>query len=248
MAELTGQAAQELTGLPPVYVEVADKSGAPGAGTTTVLNTGLTETEAFVAAEPAPALHPTKAQERWSTILGVTWILGSISAGVMLGFYRDALQDGDAGQAGWSLAVLAVLIPCVLVLTAYPNVKKRQSIREFRQLHEAWVSRFIGNWPLRERLVDVDTIPDVWQRVSTRTMADTLAADRLAILAQGTPAAHQAPAVLAEALAAVGTWARAPWSDPALYRAAQQAVDRFGELAGRRRADAEPSGPPSNRH
>ena len=244
MAELN-LAAQDLTGLPPVYVEVPDKSGMPGAGTSRLLNTGLTEAEARVAAEPAPALHPTKAQERWSTILAVTWILGCITAGVMLGLYKDAVQDGDAGQAGWVLTALAVLVPCLLVLGAYPTWKRRKFIKDYKPRHQAWVARFIGNGPLRERLTDVDAIPDVWQRVSTRTMADTLEEDRKAVLAQGAPGDHSAT-LLAGALAAVSAWARAPWSDPALYRAAQEAVDRFGELAGRRRADAGTPGPGSN--
>ncbi|MDQ0767626.1 hypothetical protein QF031_000375 [Pseudarthrobacter defluvii] len=246
MGAITNHALQDLTGLPPVYVDVPDKSGLPGAGTSKLLNTGLTEARALAAAEPAPALHPTKAQGRRSTILGVTWILGCITGGVMLGLYSDAVQNGDAGQAAGALAVLAVLVPCVLVLTAYPNWTRRRFIRDYRQRHQAWVARFVANWPLRERLVDVDGISDVWQRVSTRTMADTLARDREAILAQGMPVGQDPATVLAGALSAVGAWARAPWSDPALYRDAQQAVDRFGELAGRRRADAEPPGPPSN--
>lgn len=245
MGELANQAAQDQTGLPPVYVDVPDKSGMPGAGTSRLLNTGLTEAEATVAAEPAPALHPSRKQERRSTILGATWILGCITAGVMLGLYKDAVQDGDAGQAGWVLTALAVLVPCLLVLGAYPTWKRRKFIKDYKQRHQAWVARFIGNWPLRERLTDVDAIPDVWQRVSTRTMADTLEADRNAILARGLHG--ELPVrLLAGALAAVDAWARAPWSDPALYRAAQDAVDRFGELAGRRRADAEPPAPPSN--
>lgn len=234
MGAITNQALQDLTGLPPVYVEVPDKSGLPGAGTSKLLNTGLTEAEALAAAEPAPALHPSKAQERRSTILCVSWFLGSITGGVMLGLYKDAVQDGDAGRAAWALTVLAVLVPCVLVLSAYPNWTRRRFIRDYKQLHQAWVARFVGNWPLRERLVDVDAVPDVWQRVSSRTMADTLSNDREAILAQGMPAGQEPATMLAGALAAVGAWARAPWSDPALYRAAQQAVDGFGEMAGRR--------------
>lgn len=226
MAELNQ--AQDLTGLPPVYVVVPDKSGMPGAGSSRLLNTGLTEAEALVAAEPAPPLHPARKQERWSTILVVTWILGCITAGVMLGLYKDAVQDGDARQAGWMLTALAVLVPCLLALGAYRTWKRRKSSKGHRQRHQDWVARFVGNWPLRERLTDVDAIPDVWQRVSTRTMADTLEADRNAILAHGLPGERHAR-LLAGALAAVDAWAQAPWSDPALYRAAQDAVDRFSE-------------------
>lgn len=245
MGELANQVAQDRTGLPPVYVDVPDESGMPGAGTSRLLNAGLTEAESAVAAEPAPSLQPSRKQERRTIVLHATWILGCITAGVMLGLYKDAVQDGDAGQAGWVLTALAVLVPCLVVLGAYPKWKRRKFIKDYKQRHQAWVARFIGNWPLRERLLDVDAIPDVWQRVSTRTMADTLEADRRSILAQGFPREHPAQ-LLAEALAAVNAWARAPWSDPALYRTAQDAVERFGELAGRRRADAAPPGPPSN--
>lgn len=245
MGGLADQAAQDQTGLAPVYVDVPDKSGVPGAGTSRLLNTGLTEAEATIAAEPAPALHPSRKQERRSTILGATWILGCITAGVMLGLYKDAVQGGDTGQAGWVLAVLAVLVPCLAVLGLYPQWKRQKFIKGYQRRHQAWVARFIGNWPLRERLTDVDAIADVWQRVSTRTMADTLEADRNAVLARGVHG--ELPArLLAEALAAVDAWARAPWSDPSLYRAAQDAVDRFGGLAGRREDDVEPSGPSSN--
>ncbi|MDQ0119798.1 hypothetical protein AB0280_05345 [Pseudarthrobacter sp902506025] len=245
MDELSKQAAQDRTGLAPVYVDVPDKSGMPGAGTSRLLNTGLTEAEATVAAEPAPVLHPSRKQERRTTVVRATWILGCITAGVMLGLYKDAVQDRDAGQAGWVLTALAVLVPCLLVLGAYPTWKRRKFLKDYKQRHQAWVARFIGNWPLRERLTDVDAIADVWQRVSTRTMADTLEAGRDTILAQGSPGDRPAR-LLAEALAAVDAWARAPWPDPALYRAAQDAVDRFGELAGRRRADAVPPAPPPN--
>jgi len=238
--------AQDLTGLPPVYVDVPDKSGMPDAGTQKLLNVGLTEEEAVVAAEPAPCVNATKAEKRRSDILGVTWILLCITAGVLIGVYRDAVGDGDTGQAAWAMTVLAILVPCTLVLSLYPHWRNGQRTKDCEKRHQAWVARFIDNWPLRERLLDVDAVRDVWQRVSAKTMADTLEADRAAVLAQGMPVRQPAAAVLAEALAAVGTWARAPWSDPVLYRAAQQAVDRFGELAGRRRADAEPSGPPSN--
>ncbi|WP_457946555.1 hypothetical protein ACTAQI_13565 [Pseudarthrobacter sp. alpha12b] len=246
MGELVNQASRDLTGLPPVYVDVPDKSGMPGAGTTRLLNTGLTEAEAMDAAEPAPAMFATTGQQRRHAILGVSWIVPWLIAGGLLSVYSDAARYGQAEDAGRALIWLAVLVPCGIAFGAYRQWRNRHRRKDYEKRHQAWVARFVGNWPLRNRLVDVDAVPDIWQRVSTKTMADTLEADRAAILAQGMPARPQAATVLAEALAAVGAWARAPWSDPALYRAAQQTVDRFGELAGRRRADAEPSGPTSN--
>lgn len=246
MGGSANQARRDLAGLPPVYVDVPDKSGMPGAGTTQLLNTGLTEAEAIDAAEPAPPMFATTGQQRRHTILGVSGIVPWLIAGGLLSVYSNAERNGQMEDAGRALVWLALLIPCGIAFGVYRQWRNRQRRKDYEKRHRAWVARFVGNWPLRERLVDVDGVPDVWQRVSTRTMADTLAADRVAILAQEAPAAHRAPAVLADALAAVGTWARAPWSDPALYRAAQQAVDRFGELAGRRRADAGTSGPPSN--
>ncbi|MFC4396595.1 MULTISPECIES: hypothetical protein [Micrococcaceae] len=241
---MANQAGQDLTGLPPVYVDVPDKSGMPGPGTQKLLNVGLTEEEAFVAAEPAPAMFGTKAEKRRSDILGVTWILLCIMGGALFGVYGDAVGDGDTGQAAWAMTVLAILVPCTLVLSFYPHWKSRQRRKDYGKRHQTWVARFIDKWPLRERLLDVDAIPDVWQRVSSKSMADTLEADRAAILAQASPG--DSARLLAEALAAVATWAVASWSDPALYRAAQQAVDRFGELAGWRPADAKPLDPPSN--
>lgn len=230
-------ASQDLTGLPPVYVDVPDKSGMPGRGTTKLLNLGLTEEEAAVAAEPAPALHPSRAEKRRRDILGVTWILACLAMGALIKIYEDAANGGHPGDAEWALPILAVLIPFAFVFSLYPHWKSRQHIKEYKKRHKAWLARFIDNWPLRDRLLDVDAIPDVWQRGSTRTMADTLAADREALLAQG-KSGTVAAGMLAEALAAVETWARAPQPDAALCRAAQQAVDRFSDLAERRRADA----------
>ena len=235
MGRETSVPAGQLTGLPPVYVEVPDKSGVLGSGSSRLLNTGLTEAEALAAAEPAPALDASKAHKRRSDILGAAWILACLAVGVLIKVYEDAVNGGYPGAAEWTLPVLAVLIPFAVVFSFYPQWRSRQH----RKRHRAWLARFIERWPLRERLVDVDAIADVWQRGSTRTMADTLAADREAMLAQGTGGAHAA-AVLMEALAAVDTWARAPRSDPALYWAAQQAVDRFSGLAERRRTDAPP--------
>ncbi|MHC6593964.1 hypothetical protein [Arthrobacter sp. C152] len=240
MGRETAVPAGHLTGLPPVYVEVPDKSGLLGSGSSRLLNTGLTEAEALAAAEPAPGLYATKAEKRRSNILGVTWILACMTVGVLIKVYGDAANGGYPGDAGWTLPVLAVLIPFAVVFSFYPVWRNRQH----RKRHKAWLARFIERWPLRERLVDVDAIPDVWQRGSTRTMADTLAADRETMMGQGN-AGEDAARVLVEALAAVETWARAPWSDPALCRAAQQAVDRFSAPAERRRTDAPPA-PPSN--
>lgn len=245
MGEPAGVPGNHMTGLPAVYVDVPDKSGLPDAGTSKFLNTDLSEAEALLAAEPAPVLYATKAQQRRSNILGVMWILACITVGVLIKVLEDAADSGFSGKAEWTLPVLAVLIPFAIVFSFHPHWKDRQHKKQYKELHKAWLARFIERWPLRERLVDVDSIPDVWQRVSTRTMADTLAADRETILAQGTSGDYPA-SLLAQALTAVAAWARAPWSDPALYQAAQQAVDRFGEMAGRRRAETEPSAPPSD--
>ena len=245
MGELAKQASQGLAGLPPVYVDVQDKSGMPGAGITTLLNTGLTEAEALVAAEPAPALFATARRQRRHAILGLSWFVPWLVAGGLFSAYVNAERRGQLEDAGSALVWLAVLVPCGIAFGLYRRWRNRQRWKDYERRHQAWVARFIDNWPLRERLIDVDAIPDVWQRVSTRTMADTLEADRNAILVQGA-ALGDAAVRLAEAMAAMDAWARAPWSDPALYRAAQDAVDRFGELAGGRRRDAEPPAPPSN--
>ncbi|MBP1134637.1 hypothetical protein JOE31_000869 [Arthrobacter sp. PvP023] len=91
----------------------------------------------------------------------------------------------------------------------------------------------------------MESIPDVWQRITVGTMADTLAADREAILLQGGGASGELPArLLSDALAAVGAYARAAYLDPDLQASAQQAVDRFSELTGRRRENAPLAGPP----
>lgn len=241
MDKNTHQQTRSLPGLPPVYVVVPDKSGILDSGCTKLLNTSLTEAEALVVAEPAPVLDATKAEKRRRDLLGVTWILACLTSGALIKIYVDAANDGHSGDAGWVLPVLALLVPLTVAFTYYPHWKHRQH----QKRHRAWLARFVESWPLRERLIDVETIPDVWQRVSTRTMADTLARDRDTVLTRGTAAGENAGAVLAGALAAVGTWACAPSPDPALYRVAEQAVDRFGGLAGRRRADVPPA-PPSN--
>lgn len=86
----------------------------------------------------------------------------------------------------------------------------------------------------------------MWQRITAGTMADTLAADREAILLQGGGESGEAPArLLMDALTAVGKYARAVSLDPALQAAAQHAVDRSSEPAGRRRENFPLSGPPS---
>ncbi len=244
MGELARQASHGLAGLPPVYVDVQDKSGLPGAGTTTLLNTGLTEAEALVAAEPAPALFATARQQRRHAILGLSWFVPWLIAGGLFSAYVNAERDGQLEDAGAALVWLAVLVPCGIAFGLYRRWRNRQRWKDYEQRHKAWVARFIDKWPLRERLIDVDAIPDVWQRVSTRTMADTLEADRKTVLVQGA-SLEDAAARLAEALATINAWARAAWSDPALHQAAQVAVERFSELAGRRRDDAEPPGPPS---
>lgn len=115
-----------------------------------------------------------------------------------------------------------------------------------KKRHRTWVARFIASWQLREKLASVESIPDVWQRITVCTMADTLAADREAILLQGGGASGEVPArLLIDALTAVGTYARAATLDPDLQAAARQAVDRFSELAGRRREHTPLSDPPS---
>ena len=50
----------------------------------------------------------------------------------------------------------------------------------------------------------------MWQRITVGTMADTLSADREAILLQGSDESGEVPArLLIDALAALGTYARA---------------------------------------
>ena len=83
-----------------------------------------------------------------------------------------------------------------------------------------WVARFIASWRLREKLASVESIPDVWQRITVGTMAGTMAADREAILLQGGGAAGEVPArLLTDALSALGTYARAATLDPELQAA-----------------------------
>ena len=232
MDDGTNVPARETQGLPPVYLEVPHQSGLQGAATSTLLNTGLTAAEALIISEPAPARYATTSQKRTRDVLGVTWILTCITAGVMLGIYEDASGGPYQGEADWTLVVLGIIVPFAVVFSFYPHWQEWRHKRR----HKAWLARFIASWPLREKLVNVESIPDVWQRITVGTMADTLAADREAILLQGSGASGEVPArLLIDALTAVGTYARAASLDPDLQAAAQKAVDRFSELAGRRR-------------
>lgn len=234
--------AQETQGLPPVYLEVPHHSGLQGAAASKLLNTGLTATEALVVSEPAPVQYATRSQRRTRDILGVTWILACMAAGVMLGIYSDAAEGPNPAEADWALVVLGIIAPFAVVFSFYPHWQERRH----KKLHRAWLARFIASWPLREKLASVESIPDVWQRITVGTMADTLAADREAILLQGGGASGEVPArLLIDALSAVGTYARAAALDPELQLAAQQSVDRFSELAGRRRDHPPLSVPPS---
>lgn len=223
--------AQETQGLPPVYLDVPHHSGLQGVAASKLLNTGLTAAEALIVSEPAPVQYATRSQKRTRDILGVTWILACIAAGVMLGIYGDAAEGPNPAEADWALVVLGIIAPFAIVFSFYPHW---QGWRH-KKLHKAWLARFIASWPLREKLASVESIPDVWQRITVGTMADTLAADREAILLQGGDASGEAARLLIDALAAVGAYSRAVSMDPELQSAAQQAVDRFSELAGRRR-------------
>ncbi|WP_156810707.1 hypothetical protein [Arthrobacter sp. FB24] len=234
--------AQETQGLPPVYLEVPHPSGLQDAGTSKLLNTGLTAAEALIVSEPAPVQYATRSQKRIRDVLGVTWILSCIAAGVMWSVYSDAADGPYQGEADWALVLLGIIAPFAIVFSFYPHWQEWRH----KKRHKAWLARFIATWPLRESLVSVESIPDVWQRITVGTMADTLAADRGAVLMQGGGASGEIPLrLLTEALTAVGTYARAATLVPDLQAAAQQAVDRFSELAGRRREDLPLAGPPS---
>ncbi|MFF1386339.1 hypothetical protein ACFVWT_22560 [Arthrobacter sp. NPDC058288] len=235
------ETAQETQGLPPVYLEVPHPSGLQGAGTSRLLNTGLTAAEALVVSEPAPVQYATTSQKRMRDILGVTWILSCIAAGVMLSIYGDAADGPYQGEADWALVVLGIIAPFAVVFSFYPHWQEWRH----KKRHKAWLARFIESWPLREKLANVESIPDVWQRITVGTMADTLAADREAILQQGGASGDVPARLLSESLTAVGSYARAATLDPDLQAAAQQAVDRFSELAGRRRENLPLAGPPS---
>ena len=242
MDDGTNVPAHETQGLPPVYLEVPHQSGLQGAATSKLLNTGLTAAEALIVAEPAPVQYATTSQKRTRDILGVTWILACITAGVMLGIYSDAADGPYPGEADWALVVLGIIAPFAVVFSFYPHWQEWRH----KKRHKAWLARFIASWPLRERLVSVESIPDVWQRITVGTMADTLAADREAVLLQGGGASGEVPArQLLDALAAVGTYAGAASLEPDLQAAAQQAVDRFSELNGRPRDHPPLSVPPS---
>jgi hypothetical protein len=233
--------AQETVGLPPVFLNVPDKSGMFGAGTTTVLNTGLTEAEARTAAEPAPELYTTKAQRRRSNILGAAWILACMTIGGLYNAFGRALEGPIPGEAKWLLWALLVLIPTTFVLTFYPDLQKRRH----KKRHKEWVARFIGNWPLREGLVEVERIPDLRQRIIVEDLAATMAGDREAVLRQPDGGSLENARLLMEALTAVGAYASAAADDPVLEMTARQAVARFSGQAGRRRELPEPSGPPA---
>lgn len=242
MDDGTAVPAQETQGLPPVYLEVPHPSGLQDAGTSKLLNTGLTAAEALIVSEPAPVQYATRSQKRTRDILGVTWILSCIAAGVMWSVYSDAADGPYQGEADWALVVLGIIAPFAVIFSFYPHWQEWRHNKR----HKAWLARFIASWPLRERLVSVESIPDVWQRITVGTMADTLAADRDAILMQGGGASGEVPArLLSDALAAVGTFARAATLESDLQALAQQAVDRFSELAGRGREDLPLAGPPS---
>jgi hypothetical protein len=229
--------ASEATGLPPVFLEVPDKSGMFGAGTTTVLNGGLTALEARIAAEPAPEVHTSTGHRRRSNILGVTWILAAMACGVLLGIYDDADYPGEAD---WALMALGILIPFAAVFSLYPHWLEHRH----KKRHKAWVARFISNWSLREKLVEVERIRDLRQRVVVQDLAATMAGDREAFLRQPDSGSSENACLLTEALTAVGSYARATFDDPVLEAAAREAVGRFSEQAGRRRELPAPPGPP----
>jgi hypothetical protein len=190
MDEGTNVPAQETQGLPPVYLEVPHQSGLQGAGTSNLLNTGLTAAEARIVSEPAPVQYATTSQKRTRDILGVTWILACITAGVMLGVYEDAADGPYQGEADWALVVLGLIAPFAVVFSFYPHW---QGWRH-KKRHKAWLAQFIASWRRPYRI------------------------------------GHLCPG-------------RYPGSG--LAGGAQQAVDRFSELAGRRRENFPPSGPPS---
>ncbi|KIS25968.1 hypothetical protein TV39_18190 [Arthrobacter sp. SPG23] len=227
-----------------MYLEVPHESGFQGAGTSRLLNTGLTAAQALIVAEPAPVQHATTSQKRTRGIVAVTWILMCCTAGAMWSVYRDAAGGPHPGEADWALVVLGITVPLAVLVSYYLNWQERRQKKRHDMRHRAWVARFVASWPLRERLASVESIPDVWQRITVGTMADTLAADREAILLQGR--SGEVPArLLTDALAAVGAYARAATLDPDLQAAARQAVDRFSELAGRGREHTPLSDPQS---
>jgi hypothetical protein len=240
MGEQSNQPVQQATELPPVFVEVPDRSGLPDAGTSTALNAGLTAAEVLTATEPAPVQYATKAQRRRRDILGVGWILACLAIGGLYWELEHAWEGPNPGSADWVVWVLLVLIPFAVLFNYYPHWQEHQH----KKRHKAWLSRFIGLWPLRERLVEVERIRDLRQRVVVGDLTATMAADREVLLRQG--AAGTAAAGLLEALTAVGAYARATTDDPALEAAARGAVARLSELAGRRRELPEPSGPPTS--
>ena len=233
--------AQETPGLPPVFVEVPDKSGILCAGTSRLLNTGLTTAELRLVCEPAPLLFKTVAERRRSTVMGVTWILACLITGWLLHMYEDSAEAAYTGESDWILAVLAVLIPFALVFSFYPHWQEHRH----KKRHRAWLARFIKNWPLRERLVEVERIPDLRQRVIVEDMAATMAEYRNAV--QHSSPSPETAVFLMAALTAVGTYARAATDDPALEVMARQALARFCDQTGRRReGPIPPSGPPSS--
>lgn len=242
MGEQSNQPVQQAMELPPVFVAVPDRSGLPESGTSTALNTGLTAAEVLTATEPAPVQYATKAQRRRRDIIGVSWILACMAIGGLYWELEHAWEGPNPGSADWVVWVLAFLIPPTFVVTYYPHWQEYLH----KKRHKAWLSRFIGLWPLRERLVEVERIRDLRQRVVVEDLAATMAADRESVLRQGAGGTADPASGLMEALTAVGAYARATTDDPALEAAARQAVDRFSELAGRRRELPAPSGPPTS--
>jgi hypothetical protein len=230
MGEQSNLPAQQAE-LPPVFVEVPDRSGLPDAGTSTALNTGLTAAEVRTATEPAPIQYATKGQKRRRDILGASWILSCLAIGGLYWELEHAWEGPNPGDADWVVWVLLFLIPVTLVLTFYPHWQGRLH----KKRHKAWLSRFIGVWPLRERLVEVERIRDLRQRVVVQELAATMAADREVVLLQPDTGSASAAAGLMEALTAVGAYARATADDPVLEAEAREAVCRFSEQAGRRR-------------
>ncbi len=238
MAGHTNVRAAETAELPPVFVEVPDRSGLLNSGTSTALNTGLTAAQVLTAAEPAPVQYSTRSQRRRRDILGVTWILAAITSGVLYGVYRDAAFPGEAD---WTLVVLAVTVPFVVVFSLYPHW---QGWRH-KKRHKEWLSRSIESWPLRERLLEVERIRDLRQRIIVEEMAASMAEGREALLRQSGAPSQAASALLMQALTAVGAYAKATSDEPALEAEARHAVAQFSEKAGRRRELPAPSGPPS---
>lgn len=86
--------------------------------------------------------------------------------------------------------VLGIITPFAVVFSFYPQW---QGWRH-KKPAKAWLARFIASWPQREKLASIEGIPDAWQRITVGTMADTLAADREAILLQGGREPGEVPA------------------------------------------------------